>query len=677
MIRKHPCITALAAIVLASACQPFSSEDAPVPRRNGEAVRISATFEQQKSATRTTLDSDGKVLWSKGDEFALISAAGNERFSIISGEGTGSATFSGNAAGEGPYYALYPYSDDCSIQDGSLRFSLPQEQNTAPGTFGPGASPSLATLGSLTEPAVFKNLCGLLELNLCGSSLKLASVEICDLSGAPLWGDCEVALDGKQGTDEQTFSISGGSNVLRINLDKPYILMASTPRVIYAAVPQDALSHGLSVRAFDFNGNALAFLTTVSGDVRIRRSFITSMNKVKLTAAMGEPKDSVARGFYKDVFMDGGVYLTSRTTLPAVTDLLKWDMEYLATGEQDLQNGIMIGNEQDSNGALLYPDGEPRFRVIYVNGGAASHGNSLGAEGRQRIATYYKNGGGYVGSCAGMFLAANGVNDNKLVTAYFHLWPGNTYDSNMYDTTNTHVLEPGCPLLNYYNFGGDMKVEGIYHNNGGYMSEIDPIPAGTEILMRYKGANANTEGKVSCWAYKANEKSGRLVVIGSHPEGETSGEKRDLFAAMIHYAADGAGAPQAKGNLSNGVVRSTKKGSLASYAPIGDRQYHHYQIKLPSGAKDMKVELSSSYSGNLYLALRRDAIAWLSDAEYFLANPGSTKTLNIDSLPAGTWFVSIYCPDTPKAKLVDRHYEYSENIEPLNGVNYSIKASWK
>ena len=667
--------------VLTAAALSMLSCNSELPEGISSATRgqviVQASFEQPAADSRTSLGSDGKVLWSEGDAFALFSDSGKSRFTITEGAGTESASFSGSCNGDGPYYALYPYSDDCSITDGRLKFTLPKEQNTVAGTFGPGTSPSLATLGSITEPALFRNLCGLLEINLCGSSMKLARVEVIDLSGAPLWGDCEVALDGKQGTDEQTFSISGGSNVLRINLDKSYILMASSPRVIYAAVPQAALSHGLSVRAFDADGNALGFLTTVSGDVRIRRSFITSMNKVKLTADMGEPKDSVARGYYKDVFMDGGVYLTSRTTLPAVTDLLKWDMEYLATGEQDLQNGIMIGNEQDSNGALLYPDGEPRFRVIYVNGGAASHGNSLGAEGRQRIATYYKNGGGYVGSCAGMFLAANGVNDNKSVTAYFHLWPGNTYDSNMYDTTNTHVLEPNCPLLNYYDFGGDMKVEGIYHNNGGYMSEIDPIPAGTEILMRFKGANANTEGKVSCWAYKANEKSGRLVVIGSHPEGETSGEKRDLFAAMIHYAADGAGAPQAKGNLSNGVARSTKNGTMANYAPIGDRQYHHYLIKLPSGAKDMKLELTSAYSGNLYLSLRRDAIAWLSDADYFLAGAGANKTLDISSLAAGNWYVSIYCPDAPTAKLVDRHYVYSGKTELLNGVNYSIKASWK
>ena len=118
--------------------------------------------------------------------------------------------------------------------------------------------------------------------------------------------------------------------------------------------------------------------------------------------------------------------------------------------------------------------------------------------------------------------------------------------------------------------------------------------------------------------------------------------------------------------------------TLANYAPIGDRQYHHFLIKLPDGAKKMKIELKSEYSGNLYLSLRRGSIAWLSDADYFLAGGGAVKTLDIDhALEAGNWYVSVYCPDAPTSKLVDRHYVYSGNIEPLNGVEYSIKATWE
>lgn len=62
-----------------------------------------------------------------------------------------------------------------------------------------------------------------------------------------------------------------------------------------------------------------------------------------------------------------------------------------------------MGSPEDENGILLYPDGEPRFRMIYVNGGLATqHGRSLGEDGRQRIRDYVAAGGSYLGSCAGV-----------------------------------------------------------------------------------------------------------------------------------------------------------------------------------------------------------------------------------------------------------------------------------
>ncbi|MGC9316222.1 MAG: hypothetical protein ACP5G4_11450, partial [bacterium] len=111
-------------------------------------------------------------------------------------------------------------------------------------------------------------------------------------------------------------------------------------------------------------------------------------------------------GYYKDLFMDGGANLTSRTTLPAA-DTLGLQMEFLATSSSTFQNSIMVENDDDYNGYLLYPDGSPRFRVIYTNGGSAtSHGNSLGETGRQRIRDYFGAGGCYTGSCAGAFITS-------------------------------------------------------------------------------------------------------------------------------------------------------------------------------------------------------------------------------------------------------------------------------
>lgn len=82
-------------------------------------------------------------------------------------------------------------------------------------------------------------------------------------------------------------------------------------------------------------------------------------------------------GFYKDIFMSGGANLTSRKTLHAA-ESLGLTYEYYAGKDPVQQNKLLIGTADDENGLLLYPDGQPRFRMLYVNGGAATkHGMSL------------------------------------------------------------------------------------------------------------------------------------------------------------------------------------------------------------------------------------------------------------------------------------------------------------
>ncbi|MCQ2138002.1 MAG: BPL-N domain-containing protein [Bacteroidales bacterium] len=668
---------ALAALIFAASCQNEPDSTVEPAEDYGDFV-ISASFETPQS-TKTSVDENGKVLWSDGDAFALITESTRDKFTLTSGAKTGSAEFTGTLTGAAPYYALYPYSEDSRIEDGAIKFKLPQTQiiNTV-GTFSQNSSPALASVADPWSPIQFKNLCGILEMNLCGSSVKVSVIELIDNSGQQLWGDCSVALDGKQGTDEQTMTVSGGSSCLKLEMPKAISLLASTPKSFCAVVPAGAFRNGFSARLYNSKGELVSVISTPNTQAKVSRSMFSSMTKYKITANISEPADTLARGYYKDAFMDGGVSLTGRTTLPAVTGLLGWSLEYLATSDQDIQDEIIIGDADDSNGALLYPDGEPRFRMIYVNGGQSNnHGKSLGAEGRNRIVTFVKNGGGYVGTCAGALIASKGYDSYSTTSEYLNIWPGHVYHTGMSDTYTDHTIMSGSPLLKYYNFGGDMQIDSVYHNGGCYMSENDYTPpTGTEILMRYKNANTKSEGKVSCWAYKPNAKEGRRVLIGSHPEGVTSGERRELFAAMARYATDGNGIAQAKATLSNGTERVMNK-TLANYAPIGDGQYHFFLLKVPAGAKDITVELKSEYEGNLYLTMRKNGSAWLTEADFFAVNNGKTKSLHFDTLEEGTWSVGVHCPDKPTATLTNGRYLYSGNTEPVQGVEYSIKASWK
>ena len=688
------------AVALAASCDPARPEQEIKPAGK---VTLTARLEAPAvvSDVRTALASDTTtVVWSAGDAFALLSNGGQKsRFTISAGSGSADAAFTGDAAGSAPWYALYPYDENASLAAGELHFSLPAQQAYASGTFAKGVNPTLAKIGALSETLEFKNLCGVLCLNLTGSGT-LSKVVLHDLGGNMLWGDATLALDGKEGTAQQTLTLTGGDNTL--TMTGSITLSVSTPRTLYFVVPAGALNRGFSVVAFDKSGNSYGIVQTQAANTAARSTMIKMPQRAFTT--FSESVDTRARGYYKDLFMDGGIGLTSRTTLPAATYLdLAWEFyASLATGktiaiDTTIQTEFFIGSDADKNGALLYPDGEPRFRCIYVNGGKSTqHGASLGEDGRNRIRQYYANGGAYVGTCAGCLISSKGYDSYATTTTYFGIWPGHTYHTKtdsgngVSDTYTSMTIEPGSPLLNYYNYGGDMQIDGVRHNGGCYMGNNStyPVPSGTEIMLRYLTPGPDStklNGQVSAWAYKASAESGRLCVIGSHPEGVSSGEQRDLFSAMIRYASDGNGCVTPKGALSKGVTRTMNKGTEAgdpAFTRIGDKQYHHFNLELANDVNDLSLTLRGiSTDCNLYLAMSKGRTAWICDADYQLTSSGNLKILTLHHVPAGSWSVAVYCPDTITSTKTEYtsgayYYKYTGKTEVLNGVAYSLYVTW-
>ena len=404
-------------------------------------------------------------------------------------------------------------------------------------------------------------------------------------------------------------------------------------------------------------------------------------------------------GFYKDVFMDSGIKLYDRTTLAAV-DSLNLSMEVFLAKKNDgndtlMQHRCFAGWEQDLNGALLYPDGAPRFRVLYVNGGlAGSHGRSLGEEGREAIRKYVAAGGSYLGTCAGAFVASSGyidAEDNYSPNRnYLGIWPGRVRDTYLQDKYLTMYMEEDCPLLKYNDFGGDRKVEGIYHLNGPYaaLESQDSVPAGTLPLLRVDydtipPVGPSIDNQVTCWAYKANEKAGTVISMASHPEDITTGERLHLMEAFLLYAMDNTGAPQVKGELVPGQVRemnrSTEDGEPL-YTKIGDRQYHHFTVDVPRRAKKVIVTLEG-YEGadnfDLSLAAHEGDFAFHNVAAKVNAAPGCNKTLVLKKPAAGKLYISVFCETAPTAGFSENGVVYSGRTDVLNGVPYKIKVELK
>ncbi len=425
---------------------------------------------------------------------------------------------------------------------------------------------------------------------------------------------------------------------------------------------------------------------------------------VLLAAVFTAGAQDNARGYYKDIFMDSGIMLTSRTDLP-VTDLLGLSMEafvstkHVSSGPQPFtpmdtlrQRELITGSPMDENGILLYPDGAPRFRMIYMNGGkAAGHGRSLEETGRQHYRDFLAAGGSYVGSCAGAFIASLGSRnaEGKIsnTQTYIGLWPGNTMGTRLEKSYTAVDIVPNGPLTRYFDFDGRMHIDSVRHNGGCFASTAKgDMPQGTEVLLRYdfddsqRAGKQKINGEIACWAYKGDKKSGRLVVIGSHPEIKAEGENLDLFKSILLYALDSGSHPEVKGELKKGEIRFMKKGSGdhdPRYACIGDLQYHHFTVNIPNKARNIRVILRCKKEGiDMNLTMRKGDFAFADRADYKDLTPGASKTLSFDSLPGGTWYIGVECATTVETVATDCGVEYTGHTEVLNGIPYSIQVTW-
>ena len=410
------------------------------------------------------------------------------------------------------------------------------------------------------------------------------------------------------------------------------------------------------------------------------------------------PANPRTEGYYKDIFMDGGIGLNAYPDLPAA-DFLNLTLEQYTSSERTklisidtvLQTALLVGSPIDENGILLYPDGEPRFRMVYFNGGrATAHGRSLTEKGRQNVRDFVKNGGSYLGTCAGAFICAKGVaRDTGYVVRedYLGIWPGWTVGTGLENSYTSMFVEPGSPLLQYYDYGNDMKIDSVRHNGGDYAYMDADVPAGTEVLLRFDGdtlkLKKSIHNTVSAWAWKENEQTGRVVAIGSHPERQIFGERLELMSALIRYALDGNGTVKLKGMLKNGETRTmdrTTGDNDPAHTRVGDRQYHHFAVDVPEGVKEIKVELCAPefWTDRFDMWLFADGrdFAFKSNARYKNIAHGSDKTLIVPVDKAGRYYVSVFCATTVDTVQTPYGDQYCGRTDVLNGVPYTLKVSW-
>lgn len=691
----------------------------------GEITCFRASLEAQAAQSRTQL-SGLDVLWSAGDTIAVYNTEALEpgvpgyKFGLKPSDyGSPEGEFDNP---EHPdcfaytCYALYPAAMDGGLNGNILTVNLPAEQTYRKGSFGPQANPAVA-VNCCDVMLRFKNLCGLLAVSVSSEEV-ITEVRLTTLGEEALWGagTVDMTYDGTPvltmpapaDPAQKTLTMKVDENPAEgqvihagsvVDIQNGSISgTVSESRTMYFVVPAGTLADGFLVTIVTSGRKYMQKYASATSANRIGRSVITGMPEVIFVdqSEVEIRTDVPNKAFYKDFLMDSGLKLNDYLTLPCF-DVLNISYETFLIGKNatdaasiNAQNSIVIGNVDDENGVLLYPDGEPRFKMIYVNGGlSVNHAQSLMAKGREHFRNFVLNGGSYLGTCAGAYLVSYGIIEAGITTnnpplsaynGYLGLWPGLTDNTGISDVWPNYTIPEDSPLLKYENFGGDFCADSIIQWNGPYFSRWDEVP-GTVVMARFDYPAYRCHTHPSIITYRPNQRRGALTISGGHPEKSVAGESLPMMCALVRYSLDSVGVAKVKAVLRNGEVRRMTKSTADNdpdHTKVGDKQCHNFAFGLPEGAKNIKVRLEVLDDFNISLRLAKGTFAFKEDAQYSVENAERVKELSFDSLEAGTWYIGVQCEDTVVNDPESTYgISYSGKLAVLNGAPYTIQVSWE
>lgn len=157
-----------------------------------KSVLVQKTFVAYAGAdTKTSLDSDLKVLWSNGDMISVFDGTNNTSF-ITKDDKVASATFTGYTNQESAtYYALYPYDSKATFADGTITTELPLVQKAVKGGFDEEVAIMVAK--TTDDNLSFKNVNALLKVTIPESLTNVRAIAF-TTSNCRLTGKFDIAI---------------------------------------------------------------------------------------------------------------------------------------------------------------------------------------------------------------------------------------------------------------------------------------------------------------------------------------------------------------------------------------------------------------------------------------------------------------------------------------------------
>lgn len=262
-------------------------------QRDDFIIRTFRGYVEDFTSTRTSLDDDNRVLWVKNDLISVFEDNQNPAaYKItIHSAGQTSAEFvkTANAsAGSsiGANVALYPYSENARcvrLSTGDCRisgFEIPSVQTYAGNTFASGDFP-MAAITPLTDDAfAFKNLCGVMKLQLKGSHA-VRYIIVKGNKGELLSGPAQ-AMVYADGSVPQLSMASGAGTEVKLDCGDEGVMLSQTKATPFLIVlPPTAFASGFTVNIIDVNGGEMELSTSKANPVK--RSSILKMPEKTFT----------------------------------------------------------------------------------------------------------------------------------------------------------------------------------------------------------------------------------------------------------------------------------------------------------------------------------------------------------------------------------------------------------
>ena len=278
-------------LIFVTGCTFEVLEESEISAGSVELIAVMEVEPESKTVLSGMVDGRYYPLWSAGDEIAVFADNDNSpsKFTLTSGEGGTSATFSGTRSGT-EYLAMYPYDETASVNSKVLSLNLPQTQNYAVGSFGQGAYPMLAQGGS-GGVLNFKNLCSVLKISLSGTAAVKSVTLTANDTETYLSGPATVALDNLTAGVPQLVMSKEGSNSVTLDCEGLEV-SEDAPADVFISIPPQTYKGGLTIKVDTYTDTVTR---AVESDIVFERSQIRAIPNFVFDTDMDAPALQLAK----------------------------------------------------------------------------------------------------------------------------------------------------------------------------------------------------------------------------------------------------------------------------------------------------------------------------------------------------------------------------------------------